>query len=57
MKKFNKLSFAAFILLFSANCLYAKLKVAPYYSLDLTEGLSLPSKGGSMFTLNITNDS
>lgn len=34
----------------------AKVKFAPYYSLEILEGFSIPSKGEYALTLNLTND-
>ncbi|MBN1622216.1 MAG: hypothetical protein JW871_06460 [Endomicrobiales bacterium] len=57
MKRFVKhlLPIVCF-LFFASNFLYAKLKVAPYYSIDVVLGGIIPNKGGSMFALDIVND-
>ncbi len=36
--------------------MYAQAKFAPYYHFELTEGLSIPSRGSMNFDLNLLND-
>lgn len=58
MKKIENLVFVAgvFLLLFSACPSFAELKIAPYYSLQLTEGAFVPNKGEWNFAMDVITD-
>ncbi len=36
--------------------IYSEVKFAPYYNLQITEGVSIPSRGGWFFDLHLAND-
>lgn len=51
----RKIYFVIIMILMCA-CGYAETKIAPYYSLQLTDGITIPDKGDWMFSINIVND-
>ncbi|MCB4791873.1 MAG: hypothetical protein LHV68_08295 [Elusimicrobia bacterium] len=55
----NRLKYIIIISILLASSvvgLNAEVKIVPYYSMNVTEGVVLPNKGDMMFGLNLTND-
>jgi hypothetical protein len=56
MHNCKKLSTAALLLISLTGAAFSSVKVAPYYSLTISEGVSVPSKNEWSFSLNLNND-
>ena len=56
MRTLIKLSLLSAVIFASASAVAADLKIAPYYSLSFTEGITVPNKGNWMFSANLVND-
>ena len=57
MKNYFGLFFRTLLLSYSLTlCLHAEMKLAPYYSLQLTEGAFVPNKGDWNFSMDVLTD-